>query len=199
MTFEGVDGAGKTTLIQGLQRRLQTENLPTWTTREPGSGPVGAKIRELLLGSESLCAEAELFLFLADRAQHIETLVRPALAAGQVVLCDRHADSTLVYQGYGRGLSLEKLREWNLLATRGLVPDLTFLLHLPIEVAEARQTKGDRLDAESREFRIRVIEGFLEEAKRAPERWVVLDAILPPEALVEAAWETLSRRLVQLT
>ncbi len=194
MTFEGIDGAGKSTLIQGLQRRLTAQGVTVCVTREPGAGTVGSAIRSLLLDGESLPPETELFLFLADRSQHVQSVIRPALARGETVLCDRFADSTLVYQGYGRGFDLASLRSWNTFATGDLVPDLTFLLDLSIQDAGARTTKGDRLDQESVAFRSRIREGFLEEASNNPARWTILDATLAPDLLEEGAWGELRRR-----
>lgn len=191
VTFEGIDGAGKSTLIQALSARLDAHRRPTLVTREPGAGAVGAAIRQILLHGEHLVSEAELFLFLADRSQHVRRVVLPALGEGKIVLCDRHADSTLVYQGYGRGLDLDQLRAWNAYATGPLTPNITFLLDLSIEESSRRTQKGDRLDQESSEFRQRVRDGFLQESRREPSRWCVLDATQSPDELLELAWERL--------
>lgn len=198
VTFEGIDGAGKTTLIARLSEAVTRAGRETLVTREPGSGEVGAAIRSILLDGADVCPTAELFLFLADRAQHVQSVVRPALERGAVVLCDRHADSTLVYQGYGRGLDLDRLREWNTFATGGLTPQLTFLLELSLEESARRSQKGDRLDRESLEFRSRVAEGFRTEAALAPQRWRVLDATQPPDALLRDAWTHLRGFLLDL-
>ncbi|MFN3685116.1 MAG: dTMP kinase [Fimbriimonadaceae bacterium] len=193
-SFEGPEGAGKTTLIRGLDARLRARGVRTLVTREPGAA-LGGRIRSLLLEGSGMDPKAELFLFLADRAEHAATVLRPALAEGRVVLCDRHADSTVVYQGYGRGLSVDQLRAWNLFATDGLTPDLTFLLDLPPEIGLARLSDKDRLDREPLEFHRRIREGFLAEARREPHRWVVLDATQPPERVLEQAWQPILDRL----
>lgn len=145
-------------------------------TREPGAGEVGQAIRQILLNGGDLEPRAELFLFLADRSQHIAKIVRPALAEGNIVLCDRHSDSTVVYQGYGRGLDLEQLRQWNAFATDDLKPVLTLLFDLDVRVGLARLTNPDRLDAEPISFHEKVRAGFLGEAKLDPARWVTVDA-----------------------
>lgn len=185
MTFEGPEGAGKTTAIKAIAERLGAQGHDVLTTREPGSGKVGQQIRSILLHGEAMHPRCELMLFLADRANHVETIIRPALAEGKFVLCDRYADSTVVYQGYGRGLDLDELRSLNTFATGGLQPDLTLLFDLPPEVGLARQLEKDRLDEESMAFHERVRAGFLEEAKLHPLRYKVLDATLTPEELEE--------------
>lgn len=187
VTFEGPEGAGKTTLIAGLAALLRAAGRRTTTTREPGAGPIGQQIRQVLLHGEDLDFKAELFLFLADRAQHVASVIRPALDRREWVLCDRFADSTLVYQGYGRGLDLDRLCAWNQFATGDLQPDRTLLLDLEPSLGLARIKTKDRLDAEPLEFHRRVREGFLTEARREPERWVVLDAAAPPESVLTQA------------
>ncbi|MGI8924607.1 MAG: dTMP kinase [Fimbriimonadales bacterium] len=185
ITLEGPEGAGKSTLAAALAEKVPNVLL----TREPGEGPVGPKIREALLHGGELDAWTEVFLFLADRRQHVETVIRPALDRGKTVICDRYADSTVVYQGYGRDLPVDLLRKLNRIATSGLAPDLTFLLDLPVDVGLARITDRDRLDREPLEFHERIREGFLMEAKRNPERWRVLDASLPADDLADRAAE----------
>lgn len=195
ITFEGGEGAGKSTAIRALAERFQAEGREVLVTREPGAGSVGQAIRNILLHGETLDARAELFLFLADRAQHIATLVRPALMRGALVLCDRHGDSTVVYQGVGRGLSPELARELNTFATQGLTPDLTLLLDLPPEIGLSRVTDKDRLDAEPIEFHQKVREGFLAEAARDPWRWVVIEASRSAESVIEACEAAIRSRL----
>lgn len=194
ISFEGPEGAGKTSLIRALDRRLRANGHSTLVTREPGAALDG-QIRRLLLEGSGMDPKAELFLFLADRAEHAAKILRPALSEGRVVLCDRHADSTVVYQGYARGLDLELLRRWNLFATGGLKPDLTFLLDLPPEIGLARLQSRDRLDSEPLEFHRAVRDGFLAEARLEPARWVVLDATLPQESVLESAWQPILDRL----
>lgn len=196
VTFEGPEGAGKTTAIRTVATQLESEGREVLVTREPGAGRFGASVRQLLLDGEALDPLAELFLFLADRAQHIERVVRPGLARGAVVLCDRHADSTVVYQGYGRSLDPAQLRDLNRLATRGLRPDLTLLLDLPAEVGLARRAEGrNRLDEEPLEFHRRVRDGYLAEAAREPDRWQIVDAALPEERVAEACLAAVRGRL----
>lgn len=191
MTLEGPEGSGKTTLGRGLKAHFESMGREVVLTREPGAA-VGGAIRNILLHGENLDPKCELFLFLSDRSQHVAKLIRPALASGKVVICDRFADSTLVYQGYGRGLDLDLLRQWNAFATGGLIPDRTLLLDLPAETGLARLQNPDRIDAEPLAFHQSVREGFLREASEDPFRWRVLDATLPPEAVLEAAIAALS-------
>jgi dTMP kinase len=144
ITFEGVEGAGKTTLAQHLADWLRAQGVSVRLTREPGGSPLGKHLRPLLL-HEPLDAWAELFLFLADRRQHTLQVILPALEQGAWVLCDRYADSTLVYQGYGRGLDIALIRRLNALATGDLTPDLTVLIDLPVEDALARAERAQPL------------------------------------------------------
>jgi dTMP kinase len=189
ITFEGGDGAGKSTQIRAVETYLARRNRSFLTTREPGADTsVGKWIRQALLDARSpaLAPPAELFLYLADRAQHVAEIVTPALSAGDIVLCDRHADSTLAYQGYGRGIDIALLRRLNEMATGGLKPDLTFLLDCPVSIgldriAQRRKQVGtseaeDRFEREKLEFHERVRAGFLELARAEPARFRVIDA-----------------------
>lgn len=176
ITFEGPEGGGKSTIIQRIGDRLRGEGRDVLVTREPGSGTVGAKIREILLHSEAIDSRCELFMFLADRANHVTTVLRPALEAKKVVLCDRYSDSTVVYQAHARGLDPIGVRELNAYATDGLTPTLTVLLDLDPEIGLKRLTTKDRLDDEPIMFHRRVREGFLIEARRDPNRWRIVDA-----------------------
>lgn len=177
LTFEGPEGGGKTTQITRLEADLRMAGHAVTRTREPGGDEVGEKVRELLLHGE-VGAEAELLLFAAARAQNVAQVVRPALDAGHIVLCDRFTDSTLAYQGYGRGLPEDLIRRINAFATGGLVPIRTFLLDLsPVNgLARQPQEKKDRLDREALAFHERVRIGFLELAAAEPERITVIDA-----------------------
>jgi dTMP kinase len=184
ITFEGVEGAGKTTQITLLQKSLAAEGYRVLVTREPGGNPVAEAIRGVLLtAAEPVTPRAELLLFLAARAQAVEEVVRPALGAGQIVLCDRFIDSTVAYQGHARRQNLDWIRQLNAFATGGLMPHLTLLLDLPPEQGLARQTERNRMEAESLAFHETVREGFLQEAHREPSRFRVLNAAAPPETL----------------
>ncbi len=182
ISFEGGEGAGKSTQIQRLAVALEQAGYGVLLTRQPGGTTYGKRIRDLILApaeEEVLSSRAELFLYLADRAHHVEYLVRPALAAGQVVICDRYTDSTLAYQGYGRGLDLEQLRLLNGAATDHLVPDLTFLLDLDPQVGRERiANRGvlDRLESETLSFHQAVRAGYAALAEQEPHRWVKVDA-----------------------
>jgi dTMP kinase len=195
ISIEGPDGAGKSTLAKGLRNELQNRGPDCILTREPGDGPIGPQIRSILLEGADIDPWTEVFLFLADRRQHVEGLIRPALEQGTWVICDRYADSTIVYQGYGRDLDVGLLKKLNKIATAGLAPDKTLLVDLEPEVAQNRITaeRGkNRLDQEPLEFHRRVREGFLAEARLDPQRFVVLNGEQSPEALVQNALEALA-------
>jgi dTMP kinase len=185
ITFEGVEGAGKTTLAQHLADWLRAQGIPVQLTREPGGSTLGAHLRPILL-HEPLDAWAELFLFLADRRQHTLQVILPALEQGVWVLCDRYADSTLVYQGYGRGLDIPLIRRLNAIATGDLAPDLTVLIDLPVEDALARANAPNRFEAETLAFHERIRAGYLQLAHAEPRRFLVLDGRQPLETLQAA-------------
>jgi len=185
ITFEGIEGAGKTTLAHHLADWLQAQGMSVRLTREPGGSALGAHLRPILL-NEPLDAWTELFLFLADRRQHTLQVILPAREHGVWVLCDRYADSTLVYQGYGRGLDIALIRRLNALATNDLTPDLTVLIDLPVEDALARANAPNRFEAETRAFHTRIREGYLEVARAEPHRYFVLDGRQPLDSLKEA-------------
>ena len=182
ISFEGGEGAGKSTQIARLTEKLLEQSLSVLVTRQPGGTDYGRRIRELILtphASEDLSSRAELFLYLADRAHHVDTVIRPALEAGQIVLCDRYTDSTLAYQGYGRQLDIDRLQALNDEATNGLKPDLTFWLDLEPEEGRLRAgARGelDRLEAEAQSFHERVRAGYRQLAQAEPERWRYIDA-----------------------
>ncbi|MCS7208472.1 MAG: dTMP kinase [Fimbriimonadales bacterium] len=194
ITFEGIEGAGKTTLASHLAQWLQTQGIPVLLTREPGGSPMGESLRPLLL-HQTIDPYTELFLFLADRREHTLRVIRPALHSGTWVLCDRYADSTLVYQGYGRGLDIALIRQLNAIATNGLTPDLTVLIDLPVEVALARANTPNRFEAEGLAFHQRIREGYLQEAARAPERFLILDGQAPIAHLLAPVQQALQRWL----
>lgn len=188
LTFEGPDGAGKTTQIARLEDALAALGHAVTRTREPGGDAVGERVRDLLLHSGApggVGAEAELLLFAAARAQNVASVVRPALAAGHVVLCDRFTDSTLAYQGAGRGLPRDVIAVLNAFATGGLTPDRTFLLDLlpALGLSRQRAAEQNRLDREDLAFHERVRAGFLATAAREPGRVVVLDAARAPDTI----------------
>ena len=190
VVIEGIEGTGKSTLLFGLADRLKREGYDVAVTREPGGTPLGDAVREIFLNRPvSISALAESMLVNAARAQHVLDVIRPALAVGRIVLCDRFTDSTLAYQGYGRGLDVESLRAVCDTAAGGLEPDVVVVLDLPVSVARARlrerNVASDRIEREDDAFHERVRQGFLELARAPKHR--VLDARLPAKALVEEA------------
>ncbi len=178
ITFEGADGCGKTTQIELLKEYLDKKNIGNILTREPGGSDLGVHLRKILLHYEAPVSNvAETFLYLADRAQHIEYKIKPALEEGKVVLCDRHTDSTLAYQGYGREQNLDEIKHLNKIATQGLVPDLTIVFDVETEVAQKRlQGEKDRLEAEGMEFHRKLRKGYLDIAENEPERVKIVNA-----------------------
>lgn len=200
VTFEGGEGSGKSTQLALLAERLKAAGTVPLVTREPGGTTLAEGIRTLLLDRAFAPGPvAEALLMVAARADLVATRLRPALEAGRIVICDRYVDSTLAYQGAGRGLDAAKLVDWNRAATGGLVPDLTLLFDLPPRVGLARRTDAsgtpNRLDLESEAFHARVRERYLELARAEPGRFVVLDATLAPETLAERVWAAVSERL----
>ena len=177
ITFEGTDGCGKTTQIEMLKDYFEKQGRTVLLTREPGAKGLGTKLREILLNYDGeVSPVCESFLFLADRAQHVDTIIKPAVARGEIVLCDRHTDSTVAYQGYGRELYIEQIKMLNNIATSGLKPDLTFIFDIDIDTAQKRVGKNkDRMESAGIEFFKRVRNGYLEIAKQEPERVKVLD------------------------
>lgn len=176
ITLEGIDGSGKSTQARLLLDWVRRQGRRARLTREPGGTEVGARLRDVVLSPENrITPEAELFLYLADRSLHVAQVVRPALEAGEIVICERHTDSTLAYQGYGRGLDLELLRRLNRLATGGLLPDLTIVLDITPSQARLDATRLDRLESEGKEFGERVAEGFRALAQADPRRIGLVD------------------------
>lgn len=191
ITFEGGDGAGKTTQATLLEEWLRGEGRTVVRTREPGGTEVGTLVRDIVLHHRGdIAPRAEALLYAADRAHHVATLVRPALARGEVVIQDRYLDSSVAYQGAGRVLDAAEIRDLSLWATQGALPDLTVLLDLDPASARARLDAADkpfdRLEAEQAEFHARVRDGFLQLAAAEPERFLVLDATLPAGELAAA-------------
>ena len=182
VTFEGVDGSGKTTQVGLLAEHLRAEGREVVETREPGGTAVGEEIRELLLHGGGITPWAEASLFAAARAQLVQEVIAPALVGGADVLCDRYVDSSLAYQGIARGLGVDRVLEFNLIATGGLMPDRTFLLDLPLDEAMRRRgAESDRLEREGDVFAQRVHEAYRELADVFALRVTRADATLPPE------------------
>lgn len=189
ITFEGIDGSGKTTQLRRLASYLKEAGCELLLTREPGGTPVGNRLRGALLDAhEEVDPLTELLVFAADRAQHVRRVLRPALEAGKVVISDRYADATVAYQGAGRGFSAELISEIIQLATEGLKPDLTLLFDLSVEESIARTSRrtngkhqGDRLDAEASDFHVRVRDAYLEVARAEPDRVKIVETNRRPE------------------
>jgi dTMP kinase len=200
ITFEGGEGSGKSTQLTRLAAALRADGLHAVETLEPGGTVIGQEVRRVLLDRAhgGMAAEAELFLYEASRAQLVAEVIRPALARGQTVLCDRFTDSTVAYQGYGRGLDLGLIRRLNEVAAAGLVPDCTFLLDADPGVGLARvrlRTPADRMEGEVAAFHQRVREGFLAIARSEPDRVVVLDATRPADELARRIRERVAALL----
>lgn len=178
ITFEGADGSGKTTQIEKLSSWLNEQNIENITTREPGGTELGLKFRNILLHYDgNISSNCESFIFLADRAQNIDTKIIPAVNEGKVVLCDRHIDSTVAYQGYGRDLDIKKICLLNEIATSGFKPHLTLVFDVDTEVAMKRVgTEKDRMESEGAQFHKKVRQGYLELAKQHPDRIKVVNS-----------------------
>jgi len=196
ITFEGPEGSGKTTQAQRLVAALEQAGHKVVYAREPGGTPTGEAIRDILQHDKAggpISPEAEVLLFAASRAQLIRQVIRPALERGAWVVCDRFADSTTAYQGYGRGLALDQVLAINAFAVAGTAPDLTILLDLPVSDGFARlQQRGgarDRIEREALDFHERVRQGYLELARFEPERWRVVSAAADAEAVAAEVWK----------
>lgn len=197
ITLEGIEGCGKTTQVERLAGALKERGIPHIVTREPGGTRLGGHIRRMLLDRDHGEIEGltELLLYAADRAQHVAEVIRPALALGRWIVCDRFADATTAYQGYGRGQNLDLVHRLNLVATQGAWPNLTLLLDCPVELGLDRARKRvlagaspvgeDRFERQIHAFHLRVREGYLRLAEQDPERIRVLDATLDPDRLHE--------------
>ena len=190
IVFEGLDGSGKSTQARALLRRLRRRSYLALLTHEPGGTPLGEVLRRWLKGRRQLSPFAELSLFVAARAQLVKEVVRPALKSGVTVVADRFAASTVAYQGYGRELGLELLRQLNQAATGGLTPDLTVLLDLPVEDALGRKDdpSADTFEAAPSEFHLRVRSGYLAQAAEDKGNWLILDATQPRRTISNQIW-----------
>jgi dTMP kinase len=199
ITFEGGEGSGKSVQARALNRSLSRLDVPVLLTHEPGGTPFGKRIGRWLkwVPNVKISPLTELMLFNAARAQSVAEVIKPALASGKVVISDRYADSTTVYQGYGRDLDLAMVKAVNRSATQGLVPDLTVLLDAPVETCFARkgECKLDRFEQEAEAFHNRVREGYLKLANDEPKRWLVVDASQPREKIEEIIWQRVSQLL----
>ncbi|OPY14168.1 MAG: Thymidylate kinase [Syntrophus sp. PtaB.Bin001] len=188
ISFEGIEGCGKTTQLEMAAKFLRRSNIPILTTEEPGGTPLGDRIRKILLNRESfdICAEAELLLFVAARAQHVREVLQPALAKGQWILCDRFSDATMVYQGFARGIDEKWIKKLNDFATMSLKPRLTLLFDLPAETGLRRalqrmtnlpeNSKEDRFEQEGLNFHENIRNGYLSLARREPDRFRIINA-----------------------
>ena len=195
IVFEGIEGSGKTTQVKKAGDYLAQRNIPFIITSEPGGTLLGEELRQLLLHKTtlSLGIKTELLLFAADRAQHVEEIILPALRNGKIVLCDRFSDATIAYQGYGRGWDIDVIRKVNNFATQSLSPDLTFLLDVPVDIGLGRvlrrtassatqkgmnETFDDRFEKEEESFHMRVRDGYLSLAEDEPERFRIIDGLM---------------------
>ena len=198
ITFEGGEGSGKSTQSRLLYRRLHQLAIPSLLTHEPGVTSLGKKVANLLKWTQDvdISPVAELLLFNTSRAQLVEEVIQPELKNGKIVICDRYADSSMAYQGYGRGLDLSIVGAVNRIATQGLMPDITFLLDMPVNEGMARiNNERDRFEVESRAFHERIREGYLKMATAEPERWRVIDAKKGKEEMAGVIWQEVSRLL----
>jgi dTMP kinase len=205
ITFEGPEGSGKSTQLRTLGKRLREEHYRVLETAEPGGTPIGLQIRRVLLDAKNqeLCPTAELLLMFAARAQNVDEAILPALALGQVVLCDRFTDSTLVYQGAARGLGAELVYEVDRIACRGLVPDLTLLIDVDVETGLARAHKRNermqevetRLDEQSVEFHRKVRAAYRQLAEDQPERVKIVDGSRTEAEVTKAVWQVIEALL----
>lgn len=195
ITFEGIEGSGKTTQITLLAEHLKSRGYEVVATREPGGTQIGSAIRDILLNPEfsEMDYHTEVLLYAADRAQHVAEIVKPSLDKEKIVLSDRYIDSSIAYQHFGRGLPLDLIMDVNERAVQGLKPDITFLLDVPMILGLERATKvsADRIEKESTEFHRRVEAGFRTLASGEPERWRIIDGTLPVDEVHRAITEAL--------
>lgn len=204
LVFEGLDGSGKSSLMKKLDAYLTEHHLAAVITREPGGTPLGDRLRDILLLKSDFepTPRAELLLYQASRAQHVEQIIRPALLQKKWVLCDRFSASSVAFQGGGRGITEDDVHRLNHFSTEGIKPDLTILLDLSVEESKRRRqgrseqtgSEDDRIESEKDDFHQRVRQSFLRQASAEPERWLVLDASATPEDLFQTLMSTLRGR-----
>jgi dTMP kinase len=201
ITFEGGEGSGKSSQTRALYRKLNRLDIPVILIHEPGSTTLGEKLTRLLKWAQStnIAPTTELLLFNASRAQLVEEVIRPALTAGKIVICDRFTDSTVAYQGYGRKIDIDTINKINSLATAGLKPDLTVLLDIPVSEGFARKTgqEPDRFEKEAKAFHQKVRKGYLKLAAEDAQRWLVVDASLSRQEIQRIIWEKVSNLLAK--
>ncbi len=198
ISFEGIDGSGKSTQVEKLGERLQNETFRVLTLRDPGGSEISEQIRNILLetGNSKMSPLAELLLYEAARAQIVDEKIRPGLATHDVVIIDRYADSTVAYQGHGRGIDLSLVQQSNAIATNGVIPDLTFFIDIPWEAARVRSEHKthDRLESESEEFFNSVRKGYLAIAQDEPARFRVIDGNQSVETVAQAIYKETAKR-----
>ena len=205
ITFEGLDFSGKSTQVQLFADRLSQERHEVLVLREPGSTAISEKIRSILLDKQSLGMVdlTELFLFSASRSQLVHEVIQPALEQGTIVVCDRFYDSTTAYQGWGRGISLDAIRIINRAATKGLAPDITYFLDIPVNEVETRMRQqksgADRMESSGRGFYERVRHGYLQLAQEERQRFEVLDGLHPVEEIHNIVWNRFLRQATRLS
>lgn len=208
ITFEGIEGCGKSTQVRLLSDALNWKGVPCLVAREPGGTTIGAKIREILLNPDhkGMSAEAELLLYAADRSQHVRETIKPAVDADKVVICDRFTDATLAYQGFGRGLDMALIHELNRIASLGISPELTFLLDCPVEIGIERaldrnskkgHARDDRFEREAIAFHQKVRDGYLNIARAEPDRVKVIDACRDVESVHKDIWSIIEDRMIR--
>lgn len=208
ITFEGIEGCGKSTQLRLLASRLEHRGFSVVSTREPGGSPIADQIRSILLdaGNNAMTPMAELLLYAAARAQHVEEVILPALESGKIVLCDRFTDATVAYQGYGRGLDMSTILELNRLASRSLRPDISVLLDCPVEtglsrakarIENAAGAREERFELEAMAFHEKVRKGYLELADREPERFIVVSGSRAMEETAAEIFRLLEPRLAE--
>ncbi len=196
VTFEGIEGSGKTTIARDCVERLLALGIDAVYVQDPGGCKVSESIRDILLHSkEQISPETELLLFCAARAQMVASVIRPALESNRIVVSDRYIDSTMAYQGYGRGIDIGNISALNDIACKSLIPDITFLLDLPVETGLKRQLLVDRISEEHVAFHERVRQGFLKCAKDNPDRFQIIDVMQSLENVKDTVWKFLSIRL----